>query len=117
HSAQLCRAREPAPMFGAWRSALHLPEARRAARGDRMEATEGQRQDDWLAPYTGPCVCVAHLVSDRYGDLGRCAGRYEDAGGIRTELTFAELRERSARFAGALQALGVGPGDRVATLL
>jgi acetyl-CoA synthetase len=41
----------------------------------------------------------------------------EDAAGTRTELTFAELRERSARFAGALLALGVGPGDRVATLL
>ncbi len=82
-----------------------------------MEATEGQQQDDWLAPYTGPRVCVADLVCDRYANRGRVAVRYEDAAGTRTELTFAELRERSARFAGALLALGVGPGDRVATLL
>ncbi|MGY1901101.1 AMP-binding protein [Nocardia gipuzkoensis] len=34
-----------------------------------------------------------------------------------TDLTFGELRERSERFAGVLAGLGVGRGDRVATLM
>jgi acetyl-CoA synthetase len=37
--------------------------------------------------------------------------------GSTTDLTFAELREGSQRFAGLLSELGVGRGDRVATLM
>jgi acetyl-CoA synthetase len=37
--------------------------------------------------------------------------------GSSTDLTFGELRERSQRFAGVLAGLGVGRGDRVATLM
>src|SRR5262249_62386295 len=42
---------------------------------------------------------------------------YEDAAGREERLTFGDLRERSARFAGLLRDLGVAAGDRVATLL
>ena len=37
--------------------------------------------------------------------------------GSRADLTYGELRERSERFAGVLMGLGVGRGDRVATLM
>ncbi|TVR63173.1 MAG: acetoacetate--CoA ligase, partial [Gemmatimonadales bacterium] len=40
-----------------------------------------------------------------------------DEGGRRGGLTFRELRHEAARFAEALRALGVGPGDRVAGFL
>jgi acetyl-CoA synthetase len=35
----------------------------------------------------------------------------------RADVTYSELRERSERFAGVLQGLGVGRGDRVATMM
>src|SRR5437867_922495 len=82
-----------------------------------MEVDEDRLRQDWLTQYVGPRVCVADLLCDRHADDGRVAVRYEDAVGARTTLTFADLQERSARFAGALAALGVEPGDRVATLL
>ena len=40
-----------------------------------------------------------------------------DGSGAATTLTFGELREASSRFARALQDLGVGRGDRVASLM
>jgi acetyl-CoA synthetase len=72
----------------------------------------------WLEAYGGPRVAVAELLCDRHAaDPNRLALRYEEAAGRASELTFGDLRDRSARFAGALRELGVGPGDRVATLL
>jgi acetyl-CoA synthetase len=73
---------------------------------------------DWLAVYGGRAVAPAALLCDRHADdPSRLAARCVDAAGQETTLTFAELRDRSARFAGVLRDLGVGKGDRVATLL
>lgn len=62
-------------------------------------------------------VCVE--ICDRHAadDPQRVALRYERADGSAGELTFAELQKEAARFAGFLQAQGIGPGDRVACLL
>jgi acetyl-CoA synthetase len=74
--------------------------------------------EGWLREYGGPRIAVAHLLCDRHAvDPRRVALRYEDATGREETYTFAELRDLSARFAGVVAELGVGPGDRVATLL
>src|SRR3954451_11370258 len=70
----------------------------------------------WLAEYGGPRVCAADLLCDRHPSE-QVALVCEDAAGRAGRLTFGELRARSPRFAGVLRALGVGRGDRVATLL
>jgi acetyl-CoA synthetase len=76
------------------------------------------RVRDWLAAYDRPAVNVAALICDRHAaDRDRVSLRYEDATGQEAALTFADLRDRSARFAGVLRDLGVAKGDRVATLL
>jgi len=72
----------------------------------------------WLHTYTGDDVSVAGLLCDRHADgSGRIALQYEDATGNQSRLSFDELSEHSSRFAGVLRDLGIGPGDRVATLL
>ncbi|WP_375176472.1 AMP-binding protein [Marinobacter mobilis] len=61
-------------------------------------------------------VCVE--ICDRHAeDESRVALRYERVDGSSGELTFAELKRRSAQFAGFLQSRGIGKGDRVACLL
>jgi acetyl-CoA synthetase len=58
----------------------------------------------------------AWLMCDRHhGDA--VAFTVVEADGSSSDLTFAELRERSQRVAGLLAELGVGVGDRVATLM
>ncbi len=64
------------------------------------------------ARYEGEWV-VSSLVEDR-------AERFGDERAVSSgdaELSYAELRDRAQRVAGALAALGIGPGDRVATML
>ncbi|MFB9905409.1 acetate--CoA ligase [Allokutzneria oryzae] len=63
---------------------------------------------------------IAHEAVDRHaeGDRGehvalRCRGR----NGRVTDVTYAELRRATNRFANVLRGLGVGKGDRVCTLL
>ncbi|MDE2362139.1 MAG: AMP-binding protein [Hyphomicrobiales bacterium] len=61
-------------------------------------------------------VCVE--CCDRWaGDPGRLALRWRDADGRAKDVTFAALRDASARFANLLVRLGVRPGDRVAGML
>ncbi len=56
-----------------------------------------------------PSVVADHAES--FGD--RVAVRFLDEDGTREERTYAALRDGMNRFANGLEALGVGPGDRV----
>lgn len=61
---------------------------------------------------------VCHEICDKWaGEPERVALYYEKDGGGEGQLTFAELKEQSARFANYLTAQGIGKGDRVAGLL
>jgi crotonobetaine/carnitine-CoA ligase len=62
--------------------------------------------------YDGEWI-ISSLLDDR-------AERYPDVVAVSTvdeELTFGTLRDRAQRVAAGLQALGVGPSDRIATML
>ncbi|MEV0341543.1 AMP-binding protein [Nocardia sp. NPDC050713] len=74
------------------------------------------RVRELLECYDGPEACAAELLCDRH-PAERVAFTVVDADLSATDLTYGELRERSARFAAALAGLGVGRGDRVATLM
>ncbi|WP_043907159.1 acetate--CoA ligase [Kitasatospora griseola] len=63
---------------------------------------------------------IAHEAVDRHVAAGRGARvalRCVAADRTATSVTYAELADRSNRFAGVLRSLGVGRGDRVASLL
>lgn len=61
---------------------------------------------------------VCHEICDKWADdPQRVALYYEKDGGGEGVLTFAELKEQSARFANYLKSCGIGKGDRVAGLL
>ncbi len=63
---------------------------------------------------------IAHEAVDRHAAgpaAGRVALRCIGRDGDVTEVTYAELRERTSRFASLLRGLGVRPGDRVFSLL
>jgi acetyl-CoA synthetase len=59
---------------------------------------------------------AAWLLCDRH-PVEAVAVTLVEPGGSWTDVTFGELRERSQCFAGVLAGLGVGRGDRVATLM
>ncbi|MFG3516832.1 AMP-binding protein [Streptomyces bobili] len=66
--------------------------------------------------FAAPSLDVARLLCDRH-PAERPAFTVVDAAGGATTLTYGELAADSHRYARALQGLGVGPGDRVATLM
>lgn len=75
-----------------------------------------QRMADLLKTFGEPAANTAYLLCDRHPDD---AVAFTVVGKDLTghDMTYGELRDRSSRMAGALAALGVGVGDRVATLM
>ena len=79
-------------------------------------APEISRATDLLAAYSVPDACAAELLCDRHpADAVAFTLVEPDLTG--TDTTYGQLKERSERMARGLAELGVGPGDRVATLM
>jgi acetyl-CoA synthetase len=74
------------------------------------------RIDEIVEVFSAPDADPARLLCDRHAGDG-VAFTFVEPDGTTVDLTFAELRDRSQRFAGLLGELGVGRGDRVATLM
>ncbi|QIS05226.1 AMP-binding protein [Nocardia brasiliensis] len=74
------------------------------------------RVRELLDMYDRPDASAAELLCDRHPANG-IAFTIVESDLSATDLTYGELRERSSRFAAALADLGIGPGDRVATLM
>ncbi|WP_327282188.1 AMP-binding protein [Streptomyces sp. NBC_01205] len=71
---------------------------------------------DLVAAFAHPGADLALLLCDRH-PADRPALRVVDAELRTTTVTYGELADRSRRLAGAMRRLGVGEGDRVATLM
>lgn len=68
----------------------------------------------------GQGINIAHEAVDRHaeGPLGsKVAIRWLGKAGERRDITFRELRDETSRFANALKALGVLPGERVFVMM
>jgi acetyl-CoA synthetase len=74
------------------------------------------RVRDLVARWGAPEVSLAAALCDDH-PADDIAFSVVDPGLSVRDLTFGELRDRSERFAAALADMGVGPGDRVATLM
>ena len=75
-----------------------------------------QYVQDQLAVFGAADACAAELLCDRH-PVDAVAFTLVEGNLSGRDLTYGELREASSRFAGALAGLGVGQGDRVATLM
>ncbi|MEV6429591.1 AMP-binding protein [Nocardia sp. NPDC051463] len=81
-----------------------------------MSTDLNARVRELLERYDRPDACAAELLCDRHSEA-KVAFTVVDADLGSIDLTYGALRERSAQFAAALAEQGVGPGDRVATLM
>ncbi|WP_353953288.1 AMP-binding protein [Knoellia sp. S7-12] len=81
-----------------------------------VDATVEARVLELHARFTDPTADVAALLCDDH-PADAVALTVVDATGAAEVLTYGELAERSTRCARALAGLGVGRGDRVATLM
>jgi acetyl-CoA synthetase len=84
------------------------------------QAHAGFRLEDEETKFSGRLkgglnACVE--CCDRRVARGDVALEWEDQHGRKQTLTFADLKDRSARFANMLETHGVGPGDVVACML
>lgn len=93
-------------------SALPAPATRAPADPSAVTARVHELRDT----FSDPGADVADLLCDRH-DPDQVALTMVDASGQVATLTFGELRDRSTRCARALQDIGVGRGDRVASLM
>ncbi|MBZ0231857.1 MAG: acetate--CoA ligase [Deltaproteobacteria bacterium] len=92
----------------------NMPDLERARREFRWDTARA-----WLDGLPGGGLNIAHEAVDRHAAGARgdhVAIRWLGKHGAVVELTYAELAERSGRFAGLLAALGVGRGDVVFAL-
>ncbi len=75
---------------------------------------------DWLDGLPGGGINIAYEAVDRHvvhGRGDRVALRCLNKQGGEADVTYADLQRRTSQFANAVRALGIGPGDRVFSLI
>ena len=75
-----------------------------------------KRVAELIARFSAPDACAAYLLCDGHPP-GATAYTVVASDLSARKLTFGELKAQSEKFAAGLKSLGVGPGDRVATLM